>query len=225
MADDEIQAQIASIEAQLAAAQNAQQADTFAQWQPQSTFQQAGYGILQPQGFPQQNAQQGAPGVVKHQFSDDRSVFVMNIPRVAGQPPVTPEELGAFFTDCGPILTCTVLKDRATGELKGSAYLEFATHEACGRAIDTKNNALFRGVPLYVCSGEFQKNTFFSPLSQDFPPRPLSLERVAEFGGGWGPSAYNSTSHTMTNRSTEGENLPKRTSKNINENISYLLVR
>ena len=158
--DDDIQAQIASIEAQLAAAQQSVAQDQFGQWgqQPQSTFQQAGYGVLQPlQGFPAQGmtAAQAAAAAQKHQFakdSDDRSVFVMGIPRgIPGQPPVTPEELAGFFVDCGHILTCTVLKDRTTGELKGSAYLEFATHEACGRAIDTKNNALFKGFPLSVC--------------------------------------------------------------------------
>ncbi|RNE99609.1 putative RNA-binding protein [Trypanosoma rangeli] len=90
-----------------------------------------------------------------HQFSKDsdgRSVFVGNLPKGdnAG-PTTTPEELAQFFADCGQILNCTVLRDRATGELKGTAYLEFATYTAMGKAIDTKNNASFKGSTIIVC--------------------------------------------------------------------------
>ncbi|CAJ1027097.1 putative RNA recognition motif (RRM, RBD, or RNP domain) [Leishmania utingensis] len=90
-----------------------------------------------------------------HSFSkdtDSRSIFIGNLPRgTDGTPATTPEELVQFFADCGSILNCTVLKDRATGELKGTAYIEFADHTAMGKAIDTKNNASFKGSTIIVC--------------------------------------------------------------------------
>ncbi|TPP52310.1 RNA recognition motif family protein [Leishmania donovani] len=78
--------------------------------------------------------------------TDSRSIFIGNLPRgTDGTPATTPEELVQFFADCGNILNCTVLKDRATGEPKGTAYIEFADYTAMGKAIDTKNNANFKG--------------------------------------------------------------------------------
>ncbi|PWU85032.1 putative RNA-binding protein [Trypanosoma cruzi] len=106
-------------------------------------------------------AQQQQPGVMAptsgqpHQFSKDsdgRSIFVGNLPRGEnGGPATTPEELAQFFADCGQILNCTVLRDRGTGELKGTAYVEFASYTAMGKAIDTKNNASFKGSTIIVC--------------------------------------------------------------------------
>ncbi|KPA79274.1 hypothetical protein ABB37_05744 [Leptomonas pyrrhocoris] len=90
-----------------------------------------------------------------HSFSkdtDSRSVFVGNLPKgTDGGATTTPEELAQFFGDCGTILNCTVLKDRVTGELKGTAYIEFGDYTAMGRAIDTKNNANFKGSTIIVC--------------------------------------------------------------------------
>lgn len=90
-----------------------------------------------------------------HVFSkdtDSRSVFVGNLPKgIDGAPPTTPEELAQFFGDCGEILNITVLKDRTTGELKGTAYIEFSSYTGMGRAIDTKNNANFKGSTIIVC--------------------------------------------------------------------------
>lgn len=100
-------------------------------------------------------AQASAPTPIIHSFSkdtDSRSIFIGNLPRgTDGTPTTTPEELVQFFADCGNILNCTVLKDRATGEPKGTAYIEFADYTAMGKAIDTKNNANFKGSTIIVC--------------------------------------------------------------------------
>lgn len=157
-------AQIANIEAQLSFQSNQQppqQQQQSQSWQPTSTFghptqaaASQGFPRSQPVGYNgQQQGQQGTQQQPGHQFSkdtDDRSIFVGNLPKGQNGVVTTPEELAAFFQDCGPILNCTVLKDKASGELKGTAYLEFATFEACGRAIDTKNNASFKGCAITV---------------------------------------------------------------------------
>lgn len=86
-----------------------------------------------------------------HSFSkdsDERSIFVGNLPKNV---PITPEELTAFFGECGPVLNCTILKDRVTHEPKGTAYIEFASYVAMGRALDTMNNAMFKGSAIIVC--------------------------------------------------------------------------
>ena len=101
------------------------------------------------------SANSAAAAANMHSFSkdtDSRSVFVGNLPKgTEGGVTTTPEELVQFFSDCGSILNCTVLKDRAAGELKGTAYIEFADYTAMGKAIDTKNNANFKGSTIIVC--------------------------------------------------------------------------
>lgn len=88
--------------------------------------------------------------------SDDRSIFILGLPKTDE----TPEEVAALFHDCGPILKVTLLRDKATQQPKGAAYVEFATFEAAGRALDTKNNILFRNAhPLTVS----KKRSFFVP--------------------------------------------------------------
>lgn len=88
--------------------------------------------------------------------ADSRSVFVQGLPKQNE----SPEEVAAFFADCGQVQKCTVLKDKTSGALKGSAYVEFATQEAAGRACDNKNNAAFRGsFPLQVA----RKKSLFNP--------------------------------------------------------------
>lgn len=90
-----------------------------------------------------------------HRFSRDsdaRSVFVSNLPKGEnGGPTTTPEELSHFFSECGQVLNCTILKDRTTQEPKGTAYVEFASFSGMGAAIDTKNNTDFKGSTIMVC--------------------------------------------------------------------------
>lgn len=94
-----------------------------------------------------------------HVFSkdtDERSVFVGNLPKHL---PITQEELTQFFSECGSILNCTLLRDRVTQELKGTAYIEFSSYSAMGKAIDTMNNANFKGSNLVVT----KKRSAFRP--------------------------------------------------------------
>ncbi|KAH9597150.1 RNA recognition motif domain [Trypanosoma melophagium] len=136
---------------------NSQQAGVYPFVQQQQQLQQQ----HQQQQLQQQQQQVGVSSISNaaaaqaHQFSKDsdgRSIFVGNLPRGEnGGPTSTPEELTEFFSDCGQILNCTVLRDRTTGELKGTAYVEFASYTGMGRAIDTKNNANFKGSTIIVC--------------------------------------------------------------------------
>eukprot|EP00796_Vickermania_ingenoplastis_P007990 gene7990-5550_t len=105
----------------------------------------AGPPLHQPQPGQGQPAagQPGATGLgyPQHTFSkdsDERSIFVGNLPKNV---PVTAEDLIQFFSRCGPILNCTVLKDRVTNEPKGTAYIEFSSYASMGNAIDHMNNA------------------------------------------------------------------------------------
>lgn len=175
MQDEDIKAQIASIDAQLRAAQQSVSAEHQTMW---STAQ----------------SQQPTPAqAAAHRFSKDtdgRSIFIGNLPKGQNGITTTPEELAHFFSDCGPILNCTVLKDRNTEELKGTAYIEFATYEAAGRAIDTKNNAVFKGSTILVCwmsSRRMRTHTltntvgeFCTPSLYLFPPTPLWQEKKNE---------------------------------------------
>ena len=88
--------------------------------------------------------------------ADERSIFVSGIPKTLD---ITPERLASLFEDCGPILKCTILRNKGTNELKGAAYIEFGTHEAVGRALDTKNNLPVMGNTLTVT----KKKSFFVP--------------------------------------------------------------
>lgn len=126
----------------------------------QQPMQQVDYSQQQQQPYMGGGASMGPNGAAaaaaasQHTFSkdtDSRSIFVGNLPKGGdGGATTTPEELVQFFADCGSILNCTVLKDRATGELKGTAYIEFADYTAMGKAIDTKNNANFKGSTIIV---------------------------------------------------------------------------
>ena len=110
----------------------------------------------QQYGFTNLTAQQQqTPAQISaHQFakdSDDRSIFIGNLPKGDnGGYAATPEDILTFFADCGQIINCTVLKDRNTGQLKGTAYVEFASHEMAGRALDIKQNANFQGSTIFV---------------------------------------------------------------------------
>jgi hypothetical protein len=89
--------------------------------------------------------------------ADDRSIFVGGLPKV--DDPNLGVDLAALFAQCGPLATVTVLRDRATQLPKGQAYIEFQTHEAAGRAVDTMNHFQFRGqYPLMVAKKRSNAN-------------------------------------------------------------------
>ncbi|KAG5504078.1 hypothetical protein GH5_04940 [Leishmania sp. Ghana 2012 LV757] len=152
----------------------------YSQQQQQQQYQQQQFHSQPQQQQPmgsagQVAAQASAATSTVHSFSkdtDSRSIFIGNLPRGTdgSAATTTPEELVQFFSDCGHILNCTVLKDRATGELKGTAYIEFADYTAMGKAIDTKNNANFKGSTIIVCVST-------SSLSFHLPP-PLSSKAM-----------------------------------------------
>lgn len=183
--DEDLAAEIARLEAELAQDNVARQAQGlavpsqppqtansfFPQQQPQATtinpfakpFQPTAPQQPQPQpsSYGQQQGAVAVPegsnkAVAAHNFTKDtdgRSIFVGNLPKGDASNPqtTTPEELVAFFQECGEILHCTVLRDRATHDLKGTAYIEFANYSSMGIAIDTKNNANFKGNTIIVC--------------------------------------------------------------------------
>lgn len=184
--DEDMLAQIANIEAQLSYTPSAPSTAS-AGFGSGSTFG----GSSQPPmaSFPRQPAPMGAnhtmqqpqqaEGVIQqHQFSkdtDDRSIFIAGLPTGANGIETTPEELAQFFQECGPMRTVTVLRDRKTNELKGTAYIEFNTHEAAGRAIDTKNNSVFKGSTILVCWVAFLIRCHVE--STTIPPTPSHLSR------------------------------------------------
>ncbi|RMX65744.1 hypothetical protein KXD40_009723 [Peronospora effusa] len=61
----------------------------------------------------------------------------------------TPEELQALFQSCGTINRVTILCDKFTGQPKGYAYIEFASHDAVESAL-LLNDTMFRGRKLKV---------------------------------------------------------------------------
>ncbi|CAH0478501.1 unnamed protein product [Peronospora belbahrii] len=61
----------------------------------------------------------------------------------------TPEELQALFQSCGTINRVTILCDKFTGQPKGYAYIEFASHDAVESAL-LLNDTMFRGRQLKV---------------------------------------------------------------------------
>ncbi|KAG5503521.1 hypothetical protein JKF63_05661 [Porcisia hertigi] len=144
-----------------------------------------------------------AAAATTHSFSkdtDSRSIFIGNLPKgTDGTATTTPEELVHFFADCGNILNCTVLKDRATGELKGTAYIEFSDYTAMGKAIDTKNNANFKGSTIIVCVSTSLSSLLcfyfflssglgYIDLLHDTPLKSCSHFRCRAEGGGRGGS-------------------------------------
>ncbi|KAK7197059.1 RNA recognition motif (RRM, RBD, or RNP domain) [Novymonas esmeraldas] len=172
-----------------------QQQPDFTQ-QQQQQFHAPQQQQQQQQQFMSGAGQAAAASAGMHSFSkdtDSRSIFIGNLPRgTDGAATTTPEELVQFFADCGSILNCTVLKDRATGELKGTAYIEFSDYTAMGKAIDTKNNANFKGSPLIVCVSTPSPLSFYFPLSvlmdsvsapDPLTPSPLSLTHSLRLAG------------------------------------------
>lgn len=127
--------------------------------------------------------QGGEQSVLQRRFakdSDDRSIYVANLPQ---DPNLTPEEVAQFFSECGPIVNCTLLRDRATGQLKGTAYIEFSTYEATGRALDAKQNVVFRGQNLTVCRGIAVLARTLPIANRCFPSQPSPLKQKNARGG------------------------------------------
>lgn len=75
---------------------------------------------------------------------DARSIYVGNVDYSA-----TGDQLSAHFTDCGTINRVTIMCDKATGQPKGFAYIEFDDHNAAQNAL-ILNESTFLGRQLKV---------------------------------------------------------------------------
>ncbi|ETW06714.1 hypothetical protein H310_02892 [Aphanomyces invadans] len=75
---------------------------------------------------------------------DDNSIYIGQVDYST-----TAEDLVALFHRCGPIMRVTVVCDKATGQPKGYAYIEFATPDAAQSAL-ALNETPFRGRQIKV---------------------------------------------------------------------------
>lgn len=89
----------------------------------------------------QDEGQRKTTGVVA---SKNTSVFVGGM-----DPRTTESDLRVFFSACGTIKRLTMLRDKFTGQQKGTAYIEFETVEQAAAAI-VKNGQSLHGKPLTV---------------------------------------------------------------------------
>mmetsp|Transcript_19202 Transcript_19202/g.76954 ORF Transcript_19202/g.76954 Transcript_19202/m.76954 type:complete len:229 (-) Transcript_19202:336-1022(-) len=91
------------------------------------------------------SAQEGSAGTTVQQSDlDSRSIYVGNVDYSS-----TPAELQAHFQDCGQINRITILCNKATGQPKGFAYIEFAEEEAVSNAT-ILNESTFKGRQIKV---------------------------------------------------------------------------
>lgn len=81
----------------------------------------------------------------------------------------TDEDLRALFAQAGPVVSATVITDRATGRSKGFGFVEMETTQAAQDAINRFNNT------------EFQQRNI--SVNEARPPR----ERTFDGGNGGGP--------------------------------------
>jgi nucleolar protein 12 len=75
----------------------------------------------------------------------ETSVFIGNLPWVVNE-----EDLRAHFEECGKILNVRVIRDKDTFIGKGIAYIQFASPAEMKKALEAKNNSLFKGRNLRV---------------------------------------------------------------------------
>lgn len=76
---------------------------------------------------------------------DKRSIYVGNVDYGT-----TPVELQQHFSESGDVERVTILTNKATGQPKGFAYLEFALVEGANKAVATQDGSTFRNRELKV---------------------------------------------------------------------------
>ena len=76
----------------------------------------------------------------------------MNRKLYVGNLPFSTEEstLEGLFAEAGPVQSVRVMRDRATGQSRGFAFVEMATDEDAQKAIDALNNYSYGGRNLTV---------------------------------------------------------------------------
>lgn len=82
----------------------------------------------------------------------------------------TDEDLRALFAQAGPVVSATVITDRATGRSKGFGFVEMETTQAAQDAINRFNNT------------EFQQRSI--SVNEARPPRERSFDGGGGGGGG-----------------------------------------
>ncbi|KAH7438958.1 hypothetical protein KP509_04G038600 [Ceratopteris richardii] len=80
----------------------------------------------------------GVKQVRKLDDAESRTVFVTNIHFAASK-----ESVMAHFASCGEISRTVMLTDGATGQPKGSAYIEFKTRDAADRALALNDSSFY----------------------------------------------------------------------------------
>jgi RNA recognition motif-containing protein len=70
---------------------------------------------------------------------------------VGGIPYTTTEaELNDYFAQCGNVISCSIIIDRATNRSKGFGFVEYETEEEAQKAVDTLNGTDFGGRTIVV---------------------------------------------------------------------------
>lgn len=90
-------------------------------------------------------APQAAPKDTEKADADARSVYIGNVDY-----DTTPVELQQHFTAAGPVKRVTIMSNKATGQAKGFAYLEFEDAEGAHQAVAALDGSSFRGRELKV---------------------------------------------------------------------------
>ena len=62
----------------------------------------------------------------------------------------TESDLQTLFESVGPVSTINIVRDRATGQARGFAFVEMSDAEAAQRAISTLDNSTFGGRNLTI---------------------------------------------------------------------------
>ena len=74
-----------------------------------------------------------------------KKLFVGNISRQTSE-----QGLRAFFAEYEPIVSCTIIKDKFTGDSRGFGFLEFEDEGKAQSAVEAKNGQELDGRPLTI---------------------------------------------------------------------------
>jgi cold-inducible RNA-binding protein len=75
----------------------------------------------------------------------DKKLFVGGIPYST-----TEADLRDYFAQCGNVVSCSIIIDRATNRSKGFGFVEFETAEEAQKAVDTLNGTELGGRSIVV---------------------------------------------------------------------------
>jgi RNA-binding protein 23/39 len=83
---------------------------------------------------------------------DQRTIFVQQLSQR-----LRTHQFHDFFSKVGPVVECTIVKDRVTKRSKGVGYVEFKDVESVAKALDLTGQQLI-GMPVIVSRTEAEKN-------------------------------------------------------------------